>query len=222
MVKLAPGSIVWKLSPCNEFREARRLRKERSMGTVRVLTVWPGRKGQAVVQGSAGSYVSVEPLISYCGLSARDEPHHAGAATGPYIVVVGGAHGKAPIPTETACAVANNVLERIASPPLVVPAPYIAAHGVKGGKVVPRTNELDAMDRGVCLTGNRGVSFVSGRDACFCTPNQLQHLAKDWHALSSTETGQSKKLPRRWPSRVARRRGAGRGKGDCATRSKKK
>lgn len=64
---LAAGSIVWKLSSCKELREALRWRKERSTGTVRVLTVWPGRKGQAVVQGSAGSYVSVEPLTSYCG-----------------------------------------------------------------------------------------------------------------------------------------------------------
>lgn len=43
VLNLASGSIVLKLSWCIEVRDALRCRKACSMGTLSVLTVWPGR-----------------------------------------------------------------------------------------------------------------------------------------------------------------------------------
>lgn len=48
---LSLGSIVLKLAPRKEFIDTLLDLSERSRGTSRVLTVWPGRKGQAEVVG---------------------------------------------------------------------------------------------------------------------------------------------------------------------------
>lgn len=62
---LSSGFMVFKSASLMELNEALRFLSECSMGTQRVLTVWPGRYGQAFVEGRDGSYVSVEPSSSY-------------------------------------------------------------------------------------------------------------------------------------------------------------
>ena len=59
------GFMVFKSAVCMEVSEALRCRRACSTGTIKVLTVWPGRYGQAVVEGKAGSCVSTEPSSSY-------------------------------------------------------------------------------------------------------------------------------------------------------------
>lgn len=79
---------------------------------------------------------------------------------GTNIVIIRGTHLEAAAPTEASYSLifANYILEGIAPPPLAASAPDIAFHGVTRGKVVPRANELDRLDRGIRLTGNLGVS----------------------------------------------------------------
>lgn len=65
VVYLDSGSMVFKSAVCMDVREALRCRRACSTGTIKVLTAWPGRYGQAVVEGKAGSCVSTEPSSSY-------------------------------------------------------------------------------------------------------------------------------------------------------------
>lgn len=64
-INFVAGSIVLKSSAWMEFADALRERDERSTGTKRVLTVWPGIYGHMVVQGIVASKVSVDPSTSY-------------------------------------------------------------------------------------------------------------------------------------------------------------
>lgn len=80
-----------------------------------------------------------------------------------YIVVVGGAHLESPIPGRSGRGdvVANNILEGITASPLTAAASDIPSHGVTRGKVVPRANELDRLDRRIRLTRGQACQLIS-------------------------------------------------------------
>lgn len=65
-VNLSLGFIVFKLALRKEFIDALLDLSDRSVGISSLLTVCPGRNGQALVVGWAGLCVSVDPSSSYC------------------------------------------------------------------------------------------------------------------------------------------------------------
>lgn len=70
-----------------------------------------------------------------------------------YIIIVGVAHGKASVHLiSTAGAAANTVLEGVTASPMTATAPGVAIHGIRRGKPVPRTNQVDSRDRWIRLT----------------------------------------------------------------------
>lgn len=103
------------------------------------MTGWPGRDGQAVVDGSDGSWTSVEPSSSYYIIIKGTEPVRTIKLTADegqgrmgsegrwaaYVVIISLAHLETP------------VLERVASLPLATVSPRVTLHGISFGKVVP-------------------------------------------------------------------------------------
>jgi hypothetical protein len=57
--------MVRKSMERSEVSDALRWRSVCSVGMESVLSGWPGRSGQAVVEGSDGSWTSLEPSSSY-------------------------------------------------------------------------------------------------------------------------------------------------------------
>lgn len=72
---------------------------------------------------------------------------------GTYVIVVGVAHGKASVHLiSTASAAANTVLKGVTASPMAATAPGVAIHGIRRGKAVPRSNQVDSGDRWIRLT----------------------------------------------------------------------
>jgi hypothetical protein len=62
---LSAGFIVLKSSGRIDEAEALRFLGDLSVGTETVLTCWPGKYGQELVDGCLGSWISFDPSSSY-------------------------------------------------------------------------------------------------------------------------------------------------------------
>jgi hypothetical protein len=143
--------MVLKSSSRSDVSEALRLRPDCSTGIQRVLTVWPGRYGQVVVDGWVGSWVSEDASSSYCvvlvsRVTQAEYPGEMGGGT--HVVVVGVPHLQTAIPFRDAAGVtvADDVLEGVAAPPLAAVSLAVALHCVGGGEIVPGADEMHSLD----------------------------------------------------------------------------
>ncbi len=134
---LAAGLMVLKSWLRIDVSEALRLRSDRSTGTQRVLTRWPGRNGQAVVDGRAGSCDSVAPSQLILGVRVSDNDIYTTLASRldvveTYVVVVSLAHLQAAAAAGAGggAAVQDDVLKAVAAAPLAAIPPRVTLHGV--------------------------------------------------------------------------------------------
>jgi len=83
----------------------------------------------------------------------------------PYVVIVCGSHLKAAVSSRNTAtvAIADDVLERVASPPLATIPSNVTLHAVGSSEVVPRSNQVHSLNGGVRLPRARLARGIPSR-----------------------------------------------------------
>ena len=141
-------------------------------GTSRTLAGWPGSSGHELVKGSTGSWYSVSLLSRYC--ITREKSLLQVRCDYTYIVPIRSAHHQSAVTARgpfRGVAIAGDVLENMASSPVVIPCLSIPAELVGLAEVVPGPKELNGEDIRRSLTMEH-ISLVSVEERSHSTTHR--------------------------------------------------